>query len=344
MTKENKQKKSNDNKTATTDNLTNEIQNPSLHSDPAVNYKYKDTLFRFIFNNRERLLGLYNALNHSDYTNADELEINTLENVVYLSMKNDLSFIFDFRLYIFEHQSTYCPNMPLRDLHYVSTLLEGLIPKKYLYSSKLLKIPTPHFVVFYNGETKLEDRKILKLSDMYEKQEEHPELELKVTLLNINYGQNEELMELCKDLRDYSIYVHKVRTYSKTMEIKDAVRNAIKECVENDILAEILTKFRSEAEMLSLMEYDKELHEQTIMEDSFDDGVEVGLEIGELKNLLNMIRKKLAKKKTYETIADELETDLSVVEQIADVIKTSAPDSTSEELVRILLDKQIKLE
>ena len=200
MTKENKQKQSKDNGTTTTDKLTNEMQNHSLHSDSAVNYKYKDTLFRFIFNNRERLLGLYNALNHSDYTNADELEINTLENVVYLSMKNDLSFIFDFGLYIFEHQSTYCPNMPLRDLHYVSTLLEGLIPKKYLYSTKLLKIPTPHFVVFYNGETKLEDRKILKLSDMYEKQEEHPELELKVTLLNINYGQNEELMELCKDL------------------------------------------------------------------------------------------------------------------------------------------------
>ncbi|MBQ4521635.1 MAG: hypothetical protein IJA10_01625 [Lachnospiraceae bacterium] len=290
--------------------------------------------------------------NHSNYKNAEDLEINTLENAVYLSMKNDLSFIFDMRLYIFEHQSTYCPNIPLRDLHYVSALLEGMIPRKYIYSTKLIKIPAPHFVVFYNGEKEMEDRTILRLSDAFEKPEEHPDLELKVTMINVNYGRNTELMEVCKDLRDYSMYVQKVRTYAKTMDIRDAVEKAVKECIENGILEEILTKFRAEVEMISITEYDKKLHEQTLREDGFEDGFEDGREIGreegreegELKNLLRLIQKKMMKEKTYETIAEELETDLAVVEQIGEEIKNAVSNSTQEELVKILMEKNLKLD
>ena len=324
--------------------LSGKEQNESKQPDVAVNFKYKDTLFRFIFNDRKRLLGLYNALNHSNYKNAEDLEINTLENAVYLSMKNDLSFIFDLRLYIFEHQSTYCPNIPLRDLHYVSTLLEGMIPRRYIYSTKLVKIPAPHFVVFYNGEKEMEDRKILKLSDAFEKPEEHPDLELKVTMINVNYGRNTELMDVCKDLRDYSIYVQKVRTYAKTMDIRDAVEKAVKECIENNILTEILTKFRAEVEMISITEYDKKLHEQTLREDGFVDGREIGREEGRFKELLKLIQKKIMKEKTYETIAEELETDLAVVEQIGEVIKNAATDATQEELVEILKEKNLKLD
>ena len=238
-------------------------------------------------------MGLYNALNHSDYKDANELEINTLENAVYLSMKNDLSFLFDARLYIFEHQSTYCPNIPLRDLHYVSTLLEGIIPKKYTYTTKLIKIPTPHFIVFYNGEKEMEDRKILKLSDAFERQEEQPQLELIVTMINVNYGRNKELMEACKDLGDYAIYVQKVRTYAKTMDIRDAVKKAVTECIENGILAEILTKFRAEVEMISITEYDKQLHEQTLMEDGFEagrqEGHQEGIEDGRFIELCSLV-------------------------------------------------------
>ena len=309
--------------------------------DVIANNKYKDTLFRFIFNDKKRLLGLYNALNHSNYQNAEELEINTLENAIYLSMKNDLSFIFDLSLYIFEHQSTYCPNIPLRDLHYVSTLLEGMIQKKYIYSTKLVKFPTPHFIVFYNGEKEMPDRTILKLSDAFEKPEEDPELELKVTMINVNCGRNPELMEACKDLNDYSIYVQKVRIYAKIMDINEAVEKAITECIEGKILEEILTKFRSEAKMLSIMEYDKELHEQTIKEDYFEEGREIGREEGEIRNLLKLIQKKMIKAKTYETIAEELELDVFVVEQIGNVIKNIPKDTTQEELIKILVEQKI---
>ena len=301
-------------------------------ADSSVNYKYKDTLFRFIFNDKEKLLRLYNALNHSNYENPEDLEINTLENVVYLSMKNDLSFLFD------------CPNIPLRDLHYVSTLLEGMIPRKYTYSSKLIKIPTPHFVVFYNGEKEMEDRSVLKLSDAFEQKEEHPQLELVVTVININYGRNTELMEACKDIKDYSIYVQKVRNYSKTMEIEKAVAKAVKECIEDGILVEILTKFRAEVEMISITEYDKQLHEQTLLEDGREEGREEGIEMGEMKNLLKLIQKKLSKGKSYVVISEELETDLDVVEQICEVINSANKNSTQEEILKILMEKKIELE
>ena len=177
------------------------------------NRNYKDTLFRFIFSDKEKLLGLYNALNNSSYTDTTELSINTLENAVYLNIKNDISFVFQFDLYLFEHQSTFCPNMPHRDLQYVSTVLENMLKDCDLYSRTLVTIPSPHFVVFYNGKEKKEDRMVLKLSDAFQNKEKEPQLELLVTMININYGKNQELLDACKDLKGYSIFVAKIRSY-----------------------------------------------------------------------------------------------------------------------------------
>ncbi len=116
-----------------------------------VNRKYKDTLFRALFSERKHLLSLYNAVNETNYTNEEDLEINTLENVIYLKMKNDISFLFGFSLNLYEHQSSVNPNMPLRDLFYVADLLQKIVKDKNLYSSSLVGIPTPKFVMFYNG-------------------------------------------------------------------------------------------------------------------------------------------------------------------------------------------------
>ncbi|MBQ4521905.1 MAG: hypothetical protein IJA10_03005 [Lachnospiraceae bacterium] len=332
-----------------------------------TNRNYKDTLFRFIFSDEKRLLGLYNALNNSNYKSTRGLTINTLENAVYLNMKNDISFVFHFNLYLFEHQSTFCPNMPLRDLQYVSTIMENLVREQDLYSGTLVKIPSPHFVVFYNGKEKKEDRMVLKLSDAFQRHEKEPQLELLVNMININYGKNKELMEACKDLSDYSKYVAKIRSYmdgnggnidnlekdedneiteskkrSKKykMTIEEAVERTIDDCIKEGILADILVKFRAEVKKMSIFEYNAKLHEETLKKE----GYEEGREQGELKNLLKQIQKKLAKGKSYEMISDELETDFEVVEQICEVIKNAAPDSTQEELLEILMDKNIKLE
>ena len=143
-----------------------------------VNRNYKDTIFRMLFSDRKNLLSLYNAINGTSYENPEELEIVTLENAIYMGMKNDLAFIIDTNLFLYEHQSTYTPNMPLRDLFYISAEYQKLVNKKSLYSSALQKIPAPNFIVFYNGEEKKEDRWENCLSEAYENLSGEPKLEL----------------------------------------------------------------------------------------------------------------------------------------------------------------------
>ena len=147
----------------------------------AVNRNYKDTVFRMLFSDKKNLLSLYNAVNGRSYKNPDELEIVTLDNAIYMGMKNDLAFIVDMNLYLYEHQSTYNPNIPLRDLFYISSEYQKLVDKKSLYVSSIVKIPAPQFIVFYNGTRKVTDKQELKLSQMYENFTGEPALELVVT-------------------------------------------------------------------------------------------------------------------------------------------------------------------
>ena len=172
-----------------------------------ANRNYKDTVFRKLFSDRRNLLSLYNAINGTAYTDETKLEIVTLENAIYMGMKNDLAFIIDTNLFLYEHQSTYNPNMPLRDLFYISSEYQKLVDKESLYSSVLLKIPAPHFIVFYNGRRKMLDRWTNCLSEAYKNQQGEPDLKLKVVTININDGHNEELMEQCKILEEYAQYV-----------------------------------------------------------------------------------------------------------------------------------------
>ena len=211
-----------------------------------VKRNHKDTLFRMIFSTRENLLSLYNAVNHSHYTDASELEIVTLKNAVYMNMKNDQAFLLDMQLNLYEHQSTWNPNMPLRDLFYVAKEYEQLIRKETLYSSWLVKLPVPRFLVFCNGRMPDQAEKIvLKLSDSFEKRTGEPELELKVTVLNINAGCNETLMNACRLLKEYSLYVARVRSYASQMDMNTAVNRAVEECISEGILEDFLLKSRA---------------------------------------------------------------------------------------------------
>ena len=226
----------------------------------AVNKRQKDTVFRILFKDKKNLLELYNALNDSDYTDAEQLEIVTLESAIYMSMKNDVAFVLDHRLYLYEHQSTYNPNMPLRDLFYVSNEYQKLIgDKKSLYASKAVKIPVPRFVVFYNGMEKRPEREWLRLSDLYEVEEEQPMLELQVLVLNINEGNNKELKGKCRCLAEYMLYVDRIRQYAAQCDsLQEAVERAIEDCISEGILADFLMKHKSEAMTVSIFEYDEE--------------------------------------------------------------------------------------
>ena len=124
---------------------------------------FKSRIFTMLFNNKVRLLSLYNAMSGKQYTDPELLTINTLENAIYMSMQNDLSFLIDMRLSLYEHQSSYNPNIALRFLLYLSDLYSRLTKGMNLYGSKKLQIPPPRFVVFYNGRDKRPDYEEINL-------------------------------------------------------------------------------------------------------------------------------------------------------------------------------------
>ncbi len=242
---------------------------------PKENREHKSTLFCKVFENKEHLLDLYNCVNNTAYQNADDLEVNTLENVVYITMKNDLSFLIDCNMNLYEQQSTFNPNMPLRGLLYFAQLYNKYIAKHNinLYSSAVQKIPVPNYIVFYNGTKEQPDEQILLLSDLFQKQNVHQYvdgcLECEARMLNINYGKNRELLENCRRLEEYSIFVAKVREYA-TADIENrelAIIRAIDECIEAGILADILIEQKAEVLELMLTTFNKELYEQGLKEE-----------------------------------------------------------------------------
>lgn len=247
-----------------------------------VQRNYKDTVFRMIFREKKNLLALYNAVNGTDHGSEKDLEITTLENAVYMNMKNDISFVIYFSLNLYEHQSTVNPNMPVRNLFYVAKILQDLTKDMDLYSSRQIMIPMPHFVVFYNGTGQKPEKWGMKLSDAYQKpvsgKETAPQLELKVTVYNINHGKNQELMDACRILEEYSIYVEKVRRYARVLPLKEAVERSVDECIREGVLADFFRKNRAEAVEMSLYEYNEELHIKNEREIAFAEGWEQGVE------------------------------------------------------------------
>lgn len=243
----------------------------------SANRAYKDTIFRWIFSDKENLLSLYNAIAGKDYKDPEKLTIVTLENAVYMGIKNDLAFVLETGLYLYEHQSTYNPNIPLRDLFYIASEYQKFVDQKSLYSSSVQKIPTPRFLVFYNGmDKRVQDKEVLKLSSMYENETDEPDLELKVTMLNINAGHNKELLENCHILGEYAQYVDRVRKYATKMDLNHAVERAITECIQEGILTEFLQRNRAEVFKVSIFEYDKEKEEKKLRKAEYEHGLEDG--------------------------------------------------------------------
>lgn len=232
-----------------------------------------------------------------------------------MSMHNDISFLIDSRLSLYEHQSTYSPNLPLRFLFYVSDLYSDLTKDANLYGTKRVKIPTPKFIIFYNGVEERPDIEYLKLSDMYTREEERYALDLEAVLININPGHNEELMGMCKTLRDYSEYTERVRKYAEEESIDKAVERAITECIKEGILSEFLSKNRAEAKKMSIYEYDEEKHMRQEREASLEAGIEAGMEIG----IKALIRENQEEGKAKEAIIKKLVKYFELTEEEAEV-------------------------
>ena len=248
---------------------------------------FKDTLFRKLFSDTENLLSLYNVMSGKHYTNPDLLTIVTLDNAIYMNMKNDLAFLIDNSICMYEHQSTLSPNLPLRNLFYAAREYEKLVTTSTLYSSKRVCIPAPYFVVFYNGPKTDWKRRTSKLSESFLPVQDTPDMELIVHEININLGVNDDMLQKCKPLYDYMKYIDKVRTYNLSLPVSQAVNKAIKECIQQGILAEFLLQNRTEAIQMSIFEYDEEREMKLIRADERElgreEGKAIGLEEGERK-------------------------------------------------------------
>lgn len=233
-----------------------------------VNDKYKDRLFNFIFGseeNREWTLSLYNAINGSSYTDSSEIRFNTLKNVLFMGMKNDTSFIIQDIMSVYEHQSTICGNMPLRLLEYVNDLYTGYITSNKFnkYGKKRIKLPIPKLVVFYNGIEDTEDEFILRLSDSFdEKHKDEADIEVRIRMINVNYGHNKRLMEGCRPLSEYAWFIKEVRRMQRENGLIGAVHNAIKEMPDSFAIKGFLVIHQQEVEGM----LDTEYNEAEVME------------------------------------------------------------------------------
>ena len=299
-------------------------------TQPVVIRNYRDTLFRMLYRNKKRLLSLFNAVNGTQYDNPDDLTITTLEGVLYLGMKNDVSCIIDMMMQLYEHQSTVNPNMPLRNLFYVSDLLQKYIYEEGIdiYSRKQIKIPTPKFVVFYNGDEEQPERKEILLSKAFSANTGETNMELVVLQININKGQNEELKAACKTLQEYAEFTERAREHRKEMELEDAIRTTIDECIRDGILKDFLLKNKAEVYHMCLYEFDVELHERVLREEEREEGRLEGIREGRLagqqegmqngKKFAKQVFKAFLSGKTPEAIAEELNVPVEEVKNLVD--------------------------
>ena len=254
--------------------------------------QYKDKLFRAIFNEKKYLIELYNALNKTSYTNPDDFEINTLDDVIYITMKNDLSFMIDSYMTLYEHQSSFNPNMPLRGLIYFSQLYLNYLTEHQhnIHTSKLIKIPTPQFIVFYNGNTELPDVTELKLSSAFEKPLADGKFEWTAKMININKNHNKDLLKNCKPLYDYSRYVGFVKGFlADGKSTEEAVHLAIDKAIKENLLDGYFLKRKREVLKMSLTEFDLESFLKTSKEAGYDEGLEQGREDKELEMCVKLL-------------------------------------------------------
>jgi len=256
---------------------------PENADETATNRKYKNSVFTKLFGTPEKALELYNAISGKNYPENTKIRIVTLSDVLYMEQLNDISFVIEDKLVVLiEHQSSINENMPIRMLIYIAREYEKLTNSRDLYKEHKIKIPSPEFVVLYNGEKEMADFTEMKLSDFFELGGQSiPSLELVVKVYNINKGRNADLAAKSSSLSGYEEFIAAVRENHKVTSLKEAVRLAIKSCVGRNILVEFLTEHSSEVENMLLHEWNM----QEALEVRFEEGVAIGEARGETRGV-----------------------------------------------------------
>lgn len=291
-----------------------------------LNDKYKDSLFRRVFGAEDTRsarwrLELYNALSGRNHTNPDDLEITTLENVIYIKIKNDVSFLVDSQMNLWEHQSTQNPNMPLRGLFYFAVLYHRHLVNidEALFTTKLVKIPAPQYVVFYNGNDDADDISKLRLSDAFLDFDSQGDFEWTATMININKNHNERLHKSCKALYDYCSFVDRIKSNIKTgMEKEAAIDEAIDWAVQENLLEGFIKEQRAEVRMNLLTDFDQEQYDRIRRREGYEEGVSEGAQQKAMEAAKNLLQMKVL---THEQIAQAENLPLKQVQELAEEIE-----------------------
>lgn len=277
-----------------------------------TNREYKDSVFTTLFNDPEKMLELYNAINKTSYTDTSKIHVQTLTDVLYKVLKNDIAFTYDDKVVILiEHQATINKNMPLRLLMYIASTYEDIVQKKPIYHEALIEIPTPEIIVLYNGKDDYPLETTLKLSDAYKQKLEHYCLNLDVKVVNINYDKGSKILSECSTLNQYSYFVDKIRKLIDSGYNRDeAIQKSIEECVNENVLKDFLLKHGTEVCNMLYAEYD------------IEEALKAREEDGMLRAKVEAV-KRLVKlnKLTLEDIANSQDLPLEVVKEIADKIR-----------------------
>ena len=279
------------------------------------NAQYRDTVFRSFFNDQTRLLSLCNALLGTNYTNPDELNINTLEGIFFDKQKNDISCTIGEHFFVLvEHQTTVNENMPFRCLSYVAELLNNLVKDKHKrYYKGLIKFPRPKFFVLYDGDKYEPLQRQMRLSDAFDGDSDS--LELVVNAFNINYGLPQPLLNHCHYLSDYSTLVGKVKEGIRLgLSRRDAISRAVKFCLDNAIMGDYLVENSKEVFNMLALEWNLDDALSARFEEGYEDGRNDAIE----SIVLNMLRRG----KSFDDIHADTNLSLERIKELAsDLIK-----------------------
>ena len=252
--------------------------------DYMTNRKIRDTVFCHFMSNESHLLSLCNALNDTGYDESSDITINTLEGSFFSNIKNDISFLLNnLMVVLIEHQTTINPNMPLRFLSYVDELYKRYTSTshKKIYGDDLLKIPAPEFYVFYDGNDTSFEQQTVKLSNAFETQSD--KLELTVHVYNLADGMNDELKRKCLPIGEYSIFSNAYKHFrQQKMEIDHAVDEAIKYCLENNVMVDYLKNNQKEVIDMFGFEWNEKEEREALLE--------IGEERGRLEGKIESIK------------------------------------------------------
>ena len=247
-----------------------------------VNREFKDGMFRTLFNDKEKMLELYNAV--SDEQMGEEaienIEALTIETPLYIGSRNDLAFSINGKSMFFcEQQSTKSGNIALRMASYFGKTLDMMFGSE-IYGTRKVMMPAPVFYVFYLGKPDAPEVETFRLSDHYKENAPENSIEVVVKVYNICYSENKEILKRSRTLREYSLFISYVNeNLDKGMDLEDAVAVAVKRAKKVGVLVDFLNKYATEVEGM-LTGITVEEYGEVMKREGFDDGKAAGLEQG----------------------------------------------------------------